>query len=99
MENQFESFNDIIRAILPIQKHAIEVTLSTAKPRIDNIISGRMNDRSFIEHTFDLLLDHAYDDQILEQYKKLARYCVNIDPELTAFYINSYREIWDTEDL
>ena len=43
------------------------------------------------------MLDFGFDDRILVLFKKLCRYYYAIDPEATASYVYSYREMWDKD--
>jgi len=44
------------------------------------------------------LLDHACIPQGLAIFKALGRHYWEIAPQATAFYINAYREMWDSDD-
>ncbi len=66
------------------------------KPVVDGILSTRSRDIPHIENTLDGLLDFCGYEPVLEMYKQLCRHYWNIDPAATAYYINSYREYWDS---
>jgi len=68
------------------------------KPLVDDIVQSNNKDMQEIEHILDGLLGFAYDDKILLLYKKLCRHYFYIDPQSTAYYIESYQEMWDSED-
>jgi len=44
------------------------------------------------------MLDFCSDDKVLSLYKKLCRYYWNINPQVTANYINYFREMWDSDE-
>lgn len=50
-----------------------------------------------IEWLLSCMLDFGFDDRILVLFKKLCRYYYAIDPEATASYVYSYREMWDKD--
>ena len=65
---------------------------------IDVIVSTCSKNAQEIERTLDGMLDFCFDSKVLLQYKRLCRYYYEINPINTAFYINSYREMWDSDD-
>ena len=67
------------------------------KPVVDGILLTRSRDIRHIEHTLDRLLDFCGHEPVLEMYKQLCRHYWNIDPAATAYYINAYREYWDSD--
>lgn len=50
-----------------------------------------------VEYTLDRLLDFCGDDAVLGLFKDVCRHYFNIYPEMIAYQVNSYREIWDME--
>jgi hypothetical protein len=68
-------------------------------PVVDDIINSKETDNNHIELTLDYMLDFCFDEKVLELYKKLCRYCLTINPQGTADYIQYYRERWDEESL
>lgn len=50
-----------------------------------------------VEYTLDRMLDFCGDDAVLGLFKDICRHYFDIYPEMIAYQINSYREIWDTE--
>lgn len=67
------------------------------RPVVDDILFTRSRDTRHIEHTLDRLLDFCGHEPVLEMYKQLCRHYWNIDPAATAYYINAYREYWDSD--
>ena len=67
------------------------------KPVVDDILHTRSRDVRHIEHTLDRLLDFCGHEPVLEMYKQLCRHYWNIDPAATVYYINAYREYWDSD--
>ena len=66
-------------------------------PLVSNIILTNNHDVSHIEHTLGSLLDFCGYVPALQLYRQLCRYYWDIDPEATAFYVNSYRDLWDSD--
>ena len=91
-----EDFREIIQNIQALSKQAVIVY----KQRVDDVIQNKNTSQDEIEHLFDGMLDFCYDAEMLFQYKRLCRYYLHINPEVVGFYINAYRECWDskTED-
>ena len=44
------------------------------------------------------MLDFADNEKILASYRKLCRYYYNINPQATAEYIQSYKEMYDKDE-
>ena len=65
---------------------------------VDGILRSRSRDIQHIEHTLDRLLDFCGHEPVLEMYKQLCRHYWSIDPAATAYYINAYREYWDSDE-
>lgn len=65
------------------------------KPLVEDLIIIQTKDDNKIQLTLDYILDFCYDEQMLILYKKLCRYYWEINPQVTANYINYYREMWD----
>ena len=67
-------------------------------PVVDDILRTRSRDTRHIEQTLDGLLDFCGHEPLLQLYKKLCRHYWDIDPAATAYYINAYREYWDSDE-
>ena len=67
-------------------------------PVVDDILRTRSRDTQHIEHTLDGMLDFCGYEPVLRLYKKLCRHYWDIDPAATAYYINAYREYWDSDE-
>jgi len=65
---------------------------------INRIIDSNITTNNQIENLLDNMLDFCHDDEMLFLFKKLCRYYYKINPQITAEYINIYREIWDNEN-
>jgi hypothetical protein len=81
-----------------LQKQAVIQTLAMCQPVVKEIVNCNLKDKQIIEKTLDQLLEVAFDDSVLKLYKKLCRYYYYIDQEATVFYVQSYREMWDSSD-
>jgi hypothetical protein len=77
-----------------LQRQAAQAYL----PVVDDILRTRSRDTQHIEHTLDGLLDFCGHEPVLQLYKKLCRHYWDIDPAATAYYINAYREYWDSDE-
>ncbi|MBU4316890.1 MAG: hypothetical protein KKF30_06405 [Proteobacteria bacterium] len=65
---------------------------------VEAILKERDSDAGRIERCLDGMLDFCFDDDMLGWYKKLCRYYFDIDPKIAAFYVYSYREMWDESE-
>ena len=77
-----------------LQQRAAQLYL----PIVDDILRTRSRDAQHIEHTLDRLLDFCGHEPVLQLYKKLCRHYWDIDPAATVYYINAYRERWDSDE-
>lgn len=65
---------------------------------VNKIIDSKITTHNQIENLLDKMLVFCLDDEMLSLFKKLCRYYYKINPQITAEYINIYREIWDNEN-
>ena len=65
---------------------------------VDSIIQRKSKDEKEIQHVLNYMLDFADNEKILSSYRKLCRYYLDINPQATAEYIQSYKEIYDTDE-
>jgi hypothetical protein len=88
------------RAIISLARGLRDLQQQAAqqyKPVVDGILLTRSRDIQHIEHALDRLLDFCGHEPVLEMYKQICRHYWNIDPAATAYYINAYREYWDSD--
>jgi hypothetical protein len=93
-DNLYDVISPIAEGIRALQQQAAQQYL----PVVDDILRTCSRDTHHIEHTLDGLLDFCGHEPVLEMYKKLCRYYWAIDPAATAYYINAYREYWDSDE-
>ncbi|MDR3266049.1 MAG: hypothetical protein LBT24_00560, partial [Tannerella sp.] len=55
-------------------------------------------DEKEIEYILNYMLDFADNEKILALYRKLCRYYYSINPQATAEYIQSYKELYDEDE-
>ena len=99
MKNKLKSILNLVQQILPLQQEAVRQTLAFYKSEVNLIVRMKIKDKERIEQTLDSLLDVAFDENVLKLYKKLCRHYYFIDPRGAAFYVQSYREMYDEESL
>lgn len=68
------------------------------QPVVDDILRSRSRDTERIEYVLDCLLDFCGDEDVLKMYRKLCRHYWDIDPAAAAYYVNAYREYWDSDE-
>jgi hypothetical protein len=92
--------SDFIDRIAPLVERIGElqrIALVELKPVVERIIRSGSRDARSIEQTLDRLLDFCGNDDVLMLYRRLCRHYFDIDPAATASYVNSYREMYDSE--
>jgi hypothetical protein len=75
-----------------------KTALAQLKPEVDALIRSRCEDEHTIEHMLDRLLDYAPYEGGLLVFKRLLRHYYPINPDATASYIMSYKEMYDLDD-
>lgn len=99
MKDEFRNIFELAGQINTLQQNAVRQTLSTFKSEVEDILRLNIRDKQRIESALDQLLEVGYNADILKIYKKLCRHYYFINPEAAAFYVQSYREMWDEESL
>ena len=89
--NDFQVFVEQIQALQA-------QTIAVYTPEVNAIIQNKCKDSKRIEQTLDGMLGFADDDKILTLYRKLCRYYFDINPQATAEYIQSYKEMYDSDE-
>ena len=64
---------------------------------VDAAIGSRSRDGRSIERLLDGILDFGFDDTMTQLFKRLCRYYYTLDPDATASYVHTYRDMWDSE--
>jgi len=93
-----KNITKLILSIHTLHVQAIVLIKQNIAPEIDLIINTKQNDSNNIEKILDTLLDYAFNAEMLILFKKLCRYYYTINPDATAYYVQSYRELWDNEE-
>ncbi len=93
-----EEMYDIFRSIIDIHKQNFIIL----KNEVENIIKNKIKDEKYIQRKLDEFLDillfYENEDSLLT-FRKLCSYYFTINPEVTADYINYYREQNDPEGI
>ena len=93
-DDAMQAIHTLANSMRDLQRQAAQQYL----PVVDDILRTRSRDTQHIEHTLDGLLDFCGHEPVLQLYKKLCRHYWDIDPAATAYYINAYREYWDSDE-
>lgn len=64
-------------------------------PAVDEVLAGRITDKSQIEHILDGILDFGDDPRFLDLSKRLCRYLYYEYPQLVVDFISMYRLLFD----
>jgi hypothetical protein len=87
-----ESLRETIQGIQAVYKQAVNIYTIRVNDAIRNNIS-----QDELEHLFDGMLDFCDNAEMLLQYKMLCRHYLYTYPKTIGYYINAYRECWDSE--
>ncbi len=89
---------DMCKTIIDLNKQKYKVT----KDEIEKIIRNNVRDEMYIQRNLDEMLDillfYENDDSLL-LFRRLCKYYFSINPQVTAQYINYYREQNDPEEI
>ena len=98
MNNHFDERFESIRVLAGEMQRLAELALQQYTPVVDHIISSNSNDVHYIEHTLDRMLDFCFFEPMVQLFRRLCRYYYDIDPNATASYVYTYRDMWDSEE-
>ena len=91
-----DDLTDMMKEIALQIKKINEIAYYQYKPIVSDLCS-RVAPLDEVEHTLDRMLDFCGDEAFLGLFKDVCRHYFDIYPEMIAYQVNSYREIFDTE--
>ncbi len=92
---KYEEFFETVSGLATQLSELQMLVARQQEPVVEHLIATRSRDIKAIEHTLDQLLDVACQDTGLSLFRRLCRHYWIINPEATASYIHTYREMWD----
>ena len=92
--NPPQAILDLVDSMRELEKRAA----LQYRPVVDDIVRSNSRDPQHIEHTLGGLLDFCGYEPVVLLYRQLCRHYWQVDPAATAFYINAYRERWDSDE-
>ena len=93
-DSEHQEVMALVRGVRDLQQRAAQ----QYQPVVDDILRTGSRDARHIERTLDGLLDFCGHEPVLAMNKQLCRHYWAIDPAATAYYINAYREWWDSDE-
>lgn len=90
----FKSVSAIAAQLVELNKLGTE----QYRPIVEDLIRSRCRDAKRIEQTLTYLLDFCGYAPAVELFRRLCRYYYFLDPAATAYYVHSYRELWDSDE-
>lgn len=84
------SIQELGQQLVSLTKQAVYL----ARVEVDDIIESLDGDEARISRQLDLMLDFAFDPDMLLLYKRLCRHYFRINPIVCAEYVYAYREMW-----
>jgi hypothetical protein len=85
---------DLVRELGDLKERAVQ----QYQPVVNDILRTGSLDARSIERTLDGLLDFCDHESILAMFKALCRHYWPIDAAAAAWYVQAYREMWDSEE-
>ena len=92
-DNPPQAILDLVHSMRDIEQRAVQ----EYRPLVNDILQTSSRDAQQIERTLDGLLDFCGQEPVLLMYRQLCRHYWQFDQAATAFYINAYRERWDSD--
>ena len=89
----FEDISGLAKQILSLA----DMALPEYKSITDDIIRGRINEITEIEHFLDNMLTFCFDARILQLYKKVLRHIYIEHPETVYSYVEAYYDMYEEE--
>jgi hypothetical protein len=94
MDTSHQELLGLVRELHDLQLRAVQ----QYRPVVDDILRTGCRDAEHIERTLSGLLDFCGHEPALAIYKALCRHYWHIDATATAYYVQAYREMWDSEE-
>ena len=95
---QYSALTDNIREIAKELQTIYSQAETYYTSVVHDVICRQSKDTKEIEHLLNYMLDFAENEKILTSYRKLCRYYLDINPQATAKYIQSYKEMYDADE-
>ena len=89
----FQSISSAAEKVQELQ----DLAVTHYRPAVERIIATRSRDVGQIESVLDGLLSFCGNESALLLFRRLCRHYSEIDPAATVDYINTYREMWDSD--
>ena len=93
-DNPPQAILDLVHSMRDIEQRAAQ----QYRLLVDHILQAGSHDAQQIEHTLDGLLDFCGHAPVVLMVRQLCRHYWQFDQAATAFYINAYRERWDSDE-
>jgi hypothetical protein len=92
-------FDALLNSLAAVGGRLAEIhqeALAKYTPVVEDILRSGSRDVRAIEQTLDGLLDFCGSDPAVQLYRRLCRHYFSMDPAAAAFYVQAYREMWDS---
>lgn len=93
-QNLLAELSAVVAPLQALHQQAVEALT----PSVQELVRSGSRDALGIERTLDQLLNHACLPEGLALFKTLCHHYWALNPQATASYVNTYREMWDGED-
>jgi hypothetical protein len=92
-------YDELLNSLKPLGSRLAEVhreAVAQYARVVEDILRSGSRDVRAIEQALDGLLDFCGADSALQFYRRLCRHYYSIDPAAGAFYVQAYRQMWDS---
>ena len=93
-KNSSNTILELIHSLRDLEQRAV----LEFRPVVEEILFSSNRDAQRIEQTLDGLLDFCGNEAVVLMYRQLCRHYWEIDQPAALYYINAYREQWQSDD-
>ena len=91
-KNPSHTILELIHSLRDLEQRAV----LEFRPVVEEILFSSNRDAQRIEQTLDGLLDFCGNEAVVLMYRQLCRHYWEIDHRAALYYINAYREQWQS---
>ena len=96
-DQEYERVYQVIMQLAEKQSQLARMARAQYEPMVDAIIRKKVTDEKQITSVLDGVLSFCFDDEMLVIFKRLCRYYYPLAPETVAFYVRTYRDMWEED--
>jgi len=99
--DEYEKFENSMMKLCGASNGLAERGVELYEPIVNSLLKRIADGESVdaeLEEVLTYMLDFCFNDKMFLLYKKLLRGEINAYPEIVVYYVNSYRELYDSDE-